>query len=403
MKFALLGSDPQTLALADAALAAGAHEVVCIVADQRQQAAALRPRFPSAEITDDWRRLFHGSADAAIVGRAPSDDERLDPLRLLVQSGTPLLLSHPVHQSLLVYYELDMHRQESRCFLLPYLPARFFPAVARLRQLASGGEASSIGALEQVALERAAADRSRRHVLDCLAGDVDLARLLAGTLDRVAAMAPAASPEDLYANLGVQMSGPGPLVVRWSIGPVEQAAGLQLSLVGSRGKLVLEVHDTGAARLQLRIGDASSTEEFPPWHPEPEAISLFVAGAGSAAVEPAWDDALRSMELVDAVEQSVRRGRTVQLHHEEASEHNTFKGLMAAGGCLLLLASLVLLLVAVAAGGLRVRLADYWPHFLLAVLSVFLLLQALQFVFPASRKRRRPPDKTRSPTDDAAA
>ena len=35
----------------------------------------------------------------------------------------PMIIVHPVHESMLVYYELDMNRQESGCLMLPYAPS----------------------------------------------------------------------------------------------------------------------------------------------------------------------------------------------------------------------------------------------------------------------------------------
>ena len=47
----------------------------------------------------------------------------------------PLLVAHPVLNSMLACYEIDMIRRESRCIVLPYLPARLDPAIRRLGQL----------------------------------------------------------------------------------------------------------------------------------------------------------------------------------------------------------------------------------------------------------------------------
>jgi hypothetical protein len=47
-------------------------------------------------------------------------------------------------------------------------------------------------------------------------------------------------------------------------------------------------------------------------------------------------------------------------------------------------------------GGFKFRVADYWPHALLAALLVFLLLQTLRLVYPdvgrgGSKPREEPP------------
>jgi hypothetical protein len=91
------------------------------------------------------------------------------------------------------------------------------------------------------------------------------------------------------------------------------------------------------------------------------------------------------MELADAVEHSLQRGRTIELHYDTPSEHSTFKGIMSGVGCLLLIVGLVVLVIATTAVNAGVPLADYWPYLLLAVLVAFLLLQSLRLVFPSDK------------------
>ncbi|HEV7225935.1 MAG TPA: hypothetical protein VGN42_24730, partial [Pirellulales bacterium] len=168
MKFALLGADLQALQLA--AAVAGSHEHELISAhDVGQAAAAVRAIAPLAPIVEHWEELLGGSqAEAVIVGRGADDDVRADQLRKLVQAGVPLVISHPVHDSMLVYYELDMIRQESKCLMLPYTASLGHPALARLTGLLQNGdettEETTLGPLEQLVIERAMPERTRRAV-----------------------------------------------------------------------------------------------------------------------------------------------------------------------------------------------------------------------------------------------
>ena len=93
------------------------------------------------------------------------------------------------------------------------------------------------------------------------------------------------------------------------------------------------------------------------------------------------------MELADTIERSLNKGRVVELHFEDYTEENTFKGTMTSLGCGVLLAGLVLMVVAAVAGRLGVRAADYWPFFLLAALVAFLLMQLLRFVLPGESSK----------------
>ena len=93
------------------------------------------------------------------------------------------------------------------------------------------------------------------------------------------------------------------------------------------------------------------------------------------------------MEIVDTIELSLQKGRTIEVHQQRLTEQLAFRGTMAAFGCgLLLLAFFALVVAGLLGDVLGVPLKDYWPIALLAVLAVFLLMQALPWLV----KRRRP-------------
>ncbi len=95
---------------------------------------------------------------------------------------------------------------------------------------------------------------------------------------------------------------------------------------------------------------------------------------------------------------SLKRGRTIDLHHEEFSDIGTFKGTMASAGCALLMAGLMLVvLVAVAdvvaaqAGWNRLAgIFHQWPYLLLGVFGVFLLLQLLLLIGAPRQQSQQP-------------
>lgn len=391
MKFALLGADADALSLAAAAAHSGPHELIS-AHDVGDAAAAVRSMAPAATIDEHWEELLGGSAaEAVIVGRAVDDDLRADQLRKLVQAGVPLIISHPVHDSMLVYYELDMIRQESGCLMLPYTPALAHPALARLAEVLKADGAGSLGRLEQLIIERTLPLRNRRTVQASFVRDMELARLFCGTLNKVAAMtSPAAdggkvrsSSELDYANLGVQMSGPSGTLVRWSAGPVEDYRGAKFIFVGAHGKATLEIPaDAAAWKLETRLETGVQSQGFEPWDAASFALNELQAARDGRPLEPNWLQACQTLELADAVEHGLQRGRTVELHYESASEQSTFKGLMAGAGCFLLLAVPAFVVISITAVSAGLPLAGYWPHVLLGLLGVFLLLQLLRLVFP---------------------
>jgi predicted dehydrogenase len=391
MKLALLGCDSEVLDLVRAAVADG-HVVACLC-DPGAALPALKAILPDARTVDDWDALLaEGAADAVIVARGEDAERRLEQLRRITQSGMPALVAHPFHLSMLAYLEIDMIRRDVGGLVLPCLPERTHPAIARLVELAAAE--GPIGRLEQATLERSTPRRDRSGVLGQFARDVDLLRAVCGELTKVSSLAP---PEasSRYANLGVQLSGAGGTLARWSAAP-SAVAGARLTLRGERGKAALQWADSGSWRLEIENDGRDGPVEFPEWNRSKAAIDVFSRALAGGVVRPDWTDAARTVELVDAVERSLARGRTIELHEEEISEQATFKGVMTSLGCGLLVLGLVSLVIAAVAAKLGVTWAGYWLYVLCGVFGLFLLLQSLKLVFP--RSSTGPTSTTESPS-----
>lgn len=390
MKLAILGIDAATLALAEAIQAGGRHELAwtCewdsaappdFVARVRRLGVGSRP-------VEHWEALLDQTlVDAVIVSRGANQDERTEQLRKLVQAGMPVLVSHPAFDSMLVYYELDMIRRETGSPVLAYLSERWHPATGQLAELIEQGSGSAIGQVEQVVMERQLDDRDQPRVIAQFARDVDLIRRVRGEVTKLGAMG-SGGQQSGYASLDVHLSSSEGVATRWSVAPVESRAGARLTLLGSRGKAVLQIADEGPWQLEIAAaGSEPRTQEFPTWNPAGEALSkLEMAIAGRTV--PDWIDASRSVELAEMIERSLRRGRTIELHYEDYTEAGTFKGTMTSVGCGLLLAGLALLVVGAIGARLGVPYLNNWPKLLLGFLAIFLMSQLLSLVF---RKQTR--------------
>ena len=99
-----------------------------------------------------------------------------------------------------------------------------------------------------------------------------------------------------------------------------------------------------------------------------------------------WQEVCQTLEISDAAQRSIHRRRTIELFHEQVTEAETFKSMMAAGGCGMLMWVLFLLMVAGLADGLQVPfrhtiLGKLWLIALFLPLAIFLVLQLLQLVF----------------------
>jgi hypothetical protein len=395
MKFALLGADAQSLLLARAAIDAG-HEIAW--QGDISLAAALDAAWPAAhDAGDQWEDLFDPAvADAILVGQgAASLDLRVRQVQELARLGRPMLVVHPLTLDVLAYFEIDMARGESGAVIQHFNPLVDWPLRSEAAAWLRDGH-PKLGPIEQVVCVRALADRSQQRVVRHFARDVELLEAVVGRLDRIGAHG---APEDAaaYAALSVQLLGAGKIPVRWSVEPPTSAELMRLTLICQRGRATIAFDAAERAEELVLHDDAGETRRtLPAGDPAAVAIERFIAAVeGEAADASTWPAALHAMELADSIEISLRRGRMIDVHSQQLTEHLAFKGTMAAAGCGVLIVLIPLLLAAGwIAGKLGVPVARYWPHALLLLLAAFLGLQFLpKLLYPQPPPKSLPDEK----------
>jgi len=379
IRLAFLGADEATPALIAAAHAGGQFDVVgiCEFEEARDAAAAeLAPLAGEIRPIHAWEQLLDDQrVDAVVVARGADEDRRAEQMRKFLQTGMPVLASHPVVDSMLVYYELDMIRRETRSVVVPNLSGRNHPAVQALAGFVRAGDDSPIGKVEQLAVERCLADPTKEHVERQFARDVDVIRAIAGDMTRLGAMAADHQTPD-YAGLGVQMSGPEGIAARWSVVPLHGAPGAKITLTGSRGRVVLEVRPDGEPwTLDLTSDGQSHAERFDAWDAASASLEQLAAAMRGQASAPDWVDACRAVELAETIGRSLKKARTIELYYEDYTEEGTFKGTMTSLGCGLLLAAIFVLALVGVAEQMNIPYVRYWPYVLVAILGVFLFMQ----------------------------
>jgi hypothetical protein len=181
------------------------------------------------------------------------------------------------------------------------------------------------------------------------------------------------------------MTSTVPATLRWSVVPSTGGSEkTELTLIGERGTLTIE-----PATLPAFDAPAAAIRQLA------AAVEQGAGGAERGAVSnlSTWDKATQAMEVVDAVELSLQKGRTIEVFQQQLTEQLAFRGTMAALGCgLLLLGLVVVIVVGIAAifeGSLQQPVLRGWPILLLAVLAVFLLLQFVPWLSSKQKARRK--------------
>lgn len=418
MNLAVLGTDPDLLALLAAAKVDG-HQIVWL-SDVRSvdQPAIRQLATSSVNTSSEWETLLdHATADAVLVGRGTADEElRTEQLKRLVADAVPLLVVHPPCLSVLTYYELDMVRRETRGILRHYNPLHGHPSLSDLSRWVREGH-ETIGEVRQVTCTREVRDGSRETVLAGLARDAELLAFVAGGIQHVSAVGPRGENAS-YASLQVQMTAPDSASISWSAVPKFHSAGRTLlTLVADHGSIewsqATQASSDDGQQLEynLQIATSESQQESLPPHNAALAAIRQLAEAVDLSerstdaddeIRSTWDTATRSMEVVDAVELSLQKGRTIEVHQQKLTEQLAFRGTMAALGCGLLLVVTTVMIIAGVVGGLESllqhRVMKSWALVLLAVLAFFLLLQVVPYL--STKRRDKKPLQSESDSDE---
>jgi predicted dehydrogenase len=413
MRLVLLGTDPELSPLLAWIARHPEHELVAIAGVPGAALAALQKLFPTAALLESWEQLLEpaatgGAWDALLLGRSLRPDDQERALRRLARQGHPVITAHPALESLLAAYELEMFQRERQAYLAPWLPLRNHPLVATFAAWIKDEHLSPLGKIDRLVISRAETDRSRSAVLGDVARDLDLIRAFAGEVNGVLAVgngiATTEQSERSYAALGLQISLESSLLVRWGIEPADGSDRAELQLHGSEGRvhwLLPTLGDPGLCH--LHSGGKETTVSHDEWSYAAAAETFLAQALAREPLQPSWNDAARSIELTDAVERSLKRGRKIEVRIEEADDLGNFKGIMASVGCGILMFGLFLMGLCIlsavifrAAGweqGANV-LNKAWPWVLLLMSAAYLGLQL--FIKLTVKPNRRSGPKPRN-------
>lgn len=417
MRLGLLGIDEESLAVAVLAREAGVElSVGYAAAAERAKLAMLRDEL---HLEPAWESLLVGNrCDALLIPRSlprlgkeeigSASEKREEQLRRAVQEKIPLIIFPPACR-LDVGYELEVYRRESQSLILPWIPHGNHPAWQWLAPLLSAD--SSLGKCEQCLWEVHLADRSRTAVLQKLAEDLPILRRLLGGIRTVTATAAHAETHyDPFAprsnlppleQLQVQLGMAEDIVVRWQVSPQREDETATIQLIGTQGRAELKLHPDLSRWSGLLIREGTREEIH--W-PQPPSLwqdySQLIARPGLRSEligMPTWLDQCRDLEILEAIDRSLVKGRSVAVHAEETSEADAFKGTMASAGCLVLMFVLLVLMGVLLVEGLQLPIRNYaiwryWPGGLVVCIVIFLLMQSLG-VLVRSPREPHPPTK----------
>jgi predicted dehydrogenase len=422
MRFALFGDEAALFAVARAVAASPGHEITHIVGEA-QSAPPLSSLGRNLQYCRSWEELLSDAGiDAVIVWG--SGEEVQQAVRQIVVAGKKVLLPPSLTQPPPVFYELALIEAENPGSLFPLLGLRGHALVLKLRDLILH---DGLGRLRHARLERMLTPSSpgpsspgssspgssspgtgsllhEEDLARALLVDADLLRTLCGAFDQVTALR-SGDAERGFSLATVTLAGGSAPQAVWTA-----AAGgentWRLTLTGEEGTALLEGHPDRAwfhltvNREGLPPIDEAQSDDAATWLVEQfsrDAARRLPADdenveSNAPPVGSFWEELARDVELVDAVERSVRRRRTIDVYFDTPSERGIFKTQMTAVGCCLLMltpAGIVVYLAVAANVALPPLVKQIIVALLFLPLGLFLALQLLLFISrPASRDAR---------------
>jgi len=353
------------------------------------------------EFCQRWEELLPDTSitDVLVGGGQP---ETLVAAKHLAQAGkTVWVLPHP-QQGLMFAYEVSLQLEEGQGLVAPVFPDRarawwqqllqaaregWLPPIQYIefeRFLDAGRRGMSPRSLlpldEETGAARPGSEMSVSDVEARLLWDLDLVRRLVGRYNRATTLRTGGENGYLRQQT-VTLTGSGVPELVWTVKPRSADSVDRLTLHTAEGAFVLEERPDGVTA----------------WRPHFDAVSTVTIRSDLDVLFPtevtaaAWRDAVEAFELADAVQHSLERRRTVDLHHEPVSERTIFKTQMTALGCAVLFGTLVLMVgyLAIASivplnGTLLVALRTL----VFAPLVLFLIAQLLLPLTRASKASR---------------
>ena len=394
MRVGLLGVDGDALRLVCGLVRTQQAELVCVCASP-DQTAAVESQVSGFERLDQWESLLVvNDMDAVIVASGDNQPELDESLRKLAQAAVPLLIVHPLCDALLAF-ELEMICSENGGTLVPYFPGCSHPGIERIAALMQLAEASPVGPVEELVMERCLPQRDVKSVMRWLPRDVRLISALIGSITSVSSVGSQRS-DSSYSDLAIHLGGALSINARWSLGAVCDDVAGRVELGGRAGRATLAM-PRGADPWTLEVrGDPSSSCQFEDWDEAAAVAKALRCAKENQPISPTWQEICHDLDICDNAERSFRRKRTIAVRYDDRSEEGAFKGIMSAAGCALLMVALVGLLIGAVVEGFRMPLLDdhttlsaehagerlslwirLWPVY---PLLVFLLLQLLLVV-----------------------
>lgn len=403
MNFLSVGDDPLTRRFLREAMARGHHLSGQLAAGAPQ---ATEDLWDETVVNFDTLEAAANLPDlqAAVVGGKL--ESRAEQLRQIIkQEPIDLVIATPLGTKLDIYYELSMVLDENKLKIYPLLVDRMHPALEQIESLLDTFPRPDIQWIEwklplrEIPAESETGPKSTKGLLRFLEGWTWLRRL-GGEIANVSATGSDAEGKG-PAGGPVVVSGRFENALLFNCRYLPNFTRAELTVETTAYTLVCELPTgfEGKAVIRQRKPDGESTWEIDPTqemiheHEGEENksrplndwlacrwVDEWETPPPAGYERASWIDATRQIELAEAVDRSLQKGRTIDMRYDDVSEEASFKSIMTLTGCALFIAALVVLIVAASLISVGIELPNV-GYLILGPFVLYLVMQLFGLVY----------------------
>lgn len=315
-----------------------------IGASDRRELIDWRPAGADVPPEEAWKFIRDVPGIEAVLVDA-DDAPTLDSARQLAMRGMPLVVHALASLPPEFITEMSLYDAEGSTRIVPWFDHRQGlegrQDWAHLKQWLKEMPADQITSIH---LERSLEDQSRTNdvrreafLTETLLADLDLLRMIGGDYSQVTLIR-TGGDERSYDSQTLQLAGPGLPDATCTYRRSNVPSGLNLRIDGTTSHAQVVAEDDN---LVWRVDGREVDRYQPPedWGDDARIAQrdstlsmlddLLTHSRGAAR----WSDLVRIFDIAEAMERSLRRRRTIDLHFETTSERSQFKTHMAAIGC----------------------------------------------------------------------
>jgi hypothetical protein len=345
MNFALIGGHPDVLPLLGAISENEIHHLQFATCLNGFESEVLQAH-PSVKVVTGWDQLLTESGIDTFILAGNSKESQTAARTIASECKTPFIVFPVLGEDWTAIYDFTYIQDESAFLLMPVLNFRFHPLSKQLKQsLAENviGKISRVEFQQELSKDKYPQSLSQDDWDPFLLHGIDFLKFIGGNYHRITSI-PGGVTASQYSMLNLTLTGDSLPDSHATFCTEGESNNWQLKIKGTEGEIHFSGNNIDFSSWKLNINDKEINLKQDQISFGKSLLEQFEKSVEKNKPEPAWPDLTYCYELLLGSHRSIKRSRTIEVHHDTTSERSQFKTQMTAIGCGLLLFTLGLMI-----------------------------------------------------------